>query len=106
MKYSLDQLPLTNSFAGLGEAFYSAVQPTPFKQPAHLVHANPAVTELLHLNLDYLEKPDFYQHVSGERVLTNTLLWVRMPPYHDGELLMIDLCSTPPGIVCNDASFH
>ena len=107
MKYSLDQLPLTNSFAGLGEDFYSLVQPTPFGRPAHLVHANAAVAELLHLDLADLEKPEFYQHLSGERVLTNgsplAMLYAGhqfghfVPQLGDGRAVMLGETTTPTG---------
>ena len=107
MKYSLDQLPLTNSFASLGEEFYSAVQPTPFKQPAHLVHANPAVADLLHLDLADLEKVEFYQYLSCERALTNgaplAMLYAGhqfghfVPQLGDGRAIMLGETTTPSG---------
>ena len=37
MKYSLDNLVFSNSFAALPPAFYSRVQPTPFQSAARLL---------------------------------------------------------------------
>ena len=107
MMYSLDQLPLSNSFSTLGENFYSPVQPTPFRQAAHLVHANTAVAELLHLELADLGKPEFHQYLSGERALTNAaplaMLYAGhqfghfVPQLGDGRAIMLGETTTPSG---------
>ena len=105
--YSFDQLPLTNSFAALGEAFYSRVQPTPFRQAAHLVHANTAVAALLHLDPAVLENPEFHQDLSGERALTHgaplAMLYAGhqfghfVPQLGDGRAIMLGETTTLAG---------
>lgn len=58
MKHTLSTLPLSNSFASLGEAFFSRVQPTPFDSDATLIHFNASAAELLELD------PALYQDSS------------------------------------------
>ena len=50
MKHTFSTLPLSNSFASLGENFYSRVQPTPFETQPVLIHYNQHAAELLDLN--------------------------------------------------------
>lgn len=107
MKYSLDQLPLTNSFAGLGEAFYSPVPPTPFRQAAHLVHANPAVAGILGLEPMAIGAPDFTDYMSGKRLLTQgaplAMLYAGhqfghlVPQLGDGRAIMLGETTTAAG---------
>jgi hypothetical protein len=46
MKYSLDTLPLSNSFAALSPAFHLRVTPTPFETEPRLIHFNAAAALL------------------------------------------------------------
>ena len=70
MKHTLDTLPLSNSFARLGPAFYAAVQPTPFQSPARLVHWNPAAADLLDLDPDARQQSLAW--LSGNRLLPDS----------------------------------
>ena len=71
MKHPLHSLPLTNSFATLGEAFFSRVKPEPFDTPASLIHFNQNVAELLNLDPDSVYSPDFVDVFSGKQLLAN-----------------------------------
>lgn len=107
MKYSLDQLPLSNSFAELGDGFFSPVQPSPFRQPAHLVHANPSVAELLHLLPTEINTSHFTEYMSAKRLLTNgaplAMLYAGhqfgffVPQLGDGRAIMLGETTTPAG---------
>ncbi len=107
MKYSLDQLPLSNSFAALGEDFYSLVSPTPFAKPAHLVHANADVAALLQLDPAELCQAHFTQYMSGKQVLTNgvplAMLYAGhqfgrfVPQLGDGRAIMLGETTTATG---------
>jgi len=50
MKHTLSTLPLSNSFASLGESFFSRVQPTPFQTQAEVIHFNRHAAPLLDLD--------------------------------------------------------
>ncbi|MDH5409629.1 MAG: YdiU family protein, partial [Gammaproteobacteria bacterium] len=52
MKHALNKLPLTNTFAKLGETFFSRVKPEPFISQPEIVHFNTHVAELLDLDPD------------------------------------------------------
>jgi len=52
MKHTLNALPLTNTFAKLGETFFSRVKPEPFISQPEIVHFNRHAAELLDLNPD------------------------------------------------------
>ncbi len=69
MKHSLHTLPLSNSFAQLPETFYARVQPTPFEQPAVLIHFNAAAAELLDLDPSVASDPACADIFSGRRQL-------------------------------------
>ncbi|WP_455207387.1 protein adenylyltransferase SelO [Kaarinaea lacus] len=58
MKHTLFTLPLSNSFAALGESFFSRVEPTPFETAATLIHFNRHAGELLDLDTEKLADPD------------------------------------------------
>jgi hypothetical protein len=72
MKHSLDSLPLSNSFASLSGAFYSAVTPTPFEKNAHLIHFNGAAAELLDLHADVQRDPGTIDLLSGKRLIPDS----------------------------------
>ena len=69
MKYSLDTLPLSNSFAALPPAFYSRVAPTPFETATRLIHFNGAAAELLGLDPAVQNDPRFLDVFGGRRPL-------------------------------------
>ena len=69
MKHSLHTLPLSNSFAKLPGTFYSRVRPTPFEQPAELIHFNTAAAELLDLDPAAASDPACADIFSGRRLL-------------------------------------
>jgi len=69
MKHSLHSLPLSNSFAQLPETFYARVQPTPFEQPAELIHFNAAAAALLDLDPAAASDPACADIFSGRRPL-------------------------------------
>lgn len=52
MTYSLDTLPLSNSFATLPPALYARVAPTPFETEAHVTHFNSEAAALRDLFVD------------------------------------------------------
>jgi uncharacterized protein YdiU (UPF0061 family) len=58
MKHTIDTLPLSNSFAALGDKFFSRVTPTPFQSDTHLVHFNARAALLLDLNSSLHLDPD------------------------------------------------
>ncbi|NNG14770.1 MAG: YdiU family protein, partial [Gammaproteobacteria bacterium] len=69
MKYELHSLPLSNSFAELGETFFSPVLPTPFEQPARLIHFNADAAELLDLDHKVQHEQDFANIFTGKQRL-------------------------------------
>jgi uncharacterized protein YdiU (UPF0061 family) len=69
MKHTLHTLPLSNSFAQLPGTFYSRVRPTPFEQPAELIHFNTAAAELLDLDPAVADDPACVDVFSGRQLL-------------------------------------
>jgi uncharacterized protein YdiU (UPF0061 family) len=69
MKHAPQNLPLSNSFARLPEAFYSRVMPTPFQHDAELIHFNHAAAELLDLDPECHQSPEFSAIFSGKQPL-------------------------------------
>ena len=69
MKYSLDNLPFSNTFAALPPAFYSRVLPTPFTSPARLLHFNVHAAQLLDLDPAVKDDPRFVEIFSGRQQL-------------------------------------
>ncbi len=67
MKHELHALPLTNSFATLGEIFYSPVTPTPFEQTAELIHFNSDAADLLDLEHKVQDDPNFADIFTGKQ---------------------------------------
>lgn len=66
MKYSLKNLPFTNSFAALGESFFSRVTPTAFKSDSYLIHFNLEAAKLLNLDPNEKNTADFINIFSGQ----------------------------------------
>lgn len=69
MPYSLDNLPFSNSFGTLSEAFYSRVKPTPFSSHADLLHFNTSAAALLDLDPGVLRHPAVADLFSGKQPL-------------------------------------
>jgi serine/tyrosine/threonine adenylyltransferase len=69
MKYSLANLPFSNSFAALPPAFYSQVAPTPFASEPTLIHFNASAAALLDLDPDAQQDPRFVEVFSGKQQL-------------------------------------
>ena len=69
MHYSLDNLPLSNSFATLSPAFYSRVAPTPFETAPHLIHFNAEAAALLDLDPAVQHDPRFLEVFSGRQLV-------------------------------------
>ena len=72
MKYSLDSLPFSNSFAALPPAFYSRVAPTPFETVPTLIHFNTQAAALLDLDPSVQHDPRFVAAFSGGCALPGT----------------------------------
>jgi uncharacterized protein YdiU (UPF0061 family) len=69
MKHTLSSLPLSNSFATLGNEFYSHVQPTPFESQAQLIHFNYQAAALLDLHPNAARDPQLAEIFTGARML-------------------------------------
>ena len=69
MKYSLDNLPFSNSFAALPPLFYSRVAPTPFETEPTLIHFNAQAAALLDLDPAVQHDPRFVEAFSSRRRL-------------------------------------
>lgn len=66
MKHSLNKLPFTNSFARLGDKFFSRVDPTPFRSDSYLIHFNSSAAKLLDLDPAESDSHDFVNCFSGK----------------------------------------
>ncbi len=66
MKHTIDNLPFTNSFASLGDAFYSKVNPTPFSQDSYLIHLNENAATLLKLDTSKQNTQRLTEVLSGQ----------------------------------------
>lgn len=69
MKYDLSTLPLSNSFAALGETFYSTVLPTPFQTKTKLLHFNTDAADLLDLDHGVQRDKEFTDIFTGKQRL-------------------------------------
>ena len=69
MKYSLDNLPFSNSFTALPPVFYSRVAPTPFETEPTLMHFNAQAAALLDLDPSVQHDPRFVEVFSGKHRL-------------------------------------
>lgn len=68
----LHQLPFSNSFATLDEAFFSRVAPTRFDAPGALAHFNAAAAALIDLDADIVDDPLFTAAFSGADSMTGS----------------------------------
>ena len=66
MPRPLEQLGFDNSFGRLPAAFYSRVAPTPFEQAPYLISFNQQVAELLDLDPDEAQRPEFLAYLTGQ----------------------------------------
>ncbi len=71
MPTRLKDIDFNAAFAQLPGDFHSPVEPTPFANPAELVHFNPAVAALLGLDSDIQHDEDFIGVFSGARLVNN-----------------------------------
>ncbi len=71
MKHTLQTLPLSNSFAKLPGDFFSQVAPTPLQHETRLIHFNQAAAELLELDPEIVQSPEFNEIFSGNQPLEN-----------------------------------
>ncbi len=71
MPIRLKDINFHASFTDLPDAFYSLVEPTPFENPAELVHFNPHVAALLGFDADMRHDEDFIGVFSGARLVSN-----------------------------------
>lgn len=65
----LTELNFDNTFAGLPDAFYTKLVPTPLPDP-YLVSFSPAAAELIDLDPQEARKPEFIEYFSGNRILS------------------------------------
>ena len=70
MSKLFSRLQFSNSFAALGEEFYSQVSPTPFVSAANLVHFNHDAAALLDLDLESLDGEELCAVFSGAKPLS------------------------------------
>lgn len=69
MSFSLNSIPLHQSFLELGENFLSKVKPTPYQSKSRLVHFNQNAAELLDLEQGIEQEAIFSEVFSGEKSL-------------------------------------
>lgn len=70
MIHHVRDLHVTNSYAGLPDAFYSRVQPQPLNDP-RLLHANQVLAHEMGWDATVLSDPDFLAVCSGAQALPN-----------------------------------
>lgn len=107
MKHRLETLPFSNSFASLAPDFYSRVKPTPFSSTSKLIHANPAAAELLHLDNEEFNRPEFVEVFSGKQLHPQSdplaMLYCGhqfghlVPQLGDGRAILLGETTTPQG---------
>lgn len=68
----LEGLTFDNSYAGLPEAFYSKIPPTPFSEPPYLVSFNPAAAALIDLDHAEANRPEFAACFGGNLLVPGT----------------------------------
>ncbi|NBX22393.1 MAG: hypothetical protein EBR58_13930, partial [Betaproteobacteria bacterium] len=61
-------LPWNNRFAGLGEAFYAPLQPTPLPAP-YWVGTSASAARWAGLDANHLDNPEVLQALTGNRLL-------------------------------------
>ena len=62
----LEQLDFDNSFGRLPATFYSRLAPTPFEQPPYLISFNQQVAELIGLEPEEAQRPEFLSYLTGQ----------------------------------------
>ncbi|MBI1422652.1 MAG: YdiU family protein [Gammaproteobacteria bacterium] len=67
MSRKLEQLAFDNSFGRLPPAFYSRLMPTPFEYPPYLISFNRDVAELIGLDPEEVQRPEFLAYLTGEK---------------------------------------
>lgn len=67
----LENLELKNSFFQLGANFFQAKSPDPVSHP-YLINSNPDAIELIGLDSSEIQKPDFVEYFSGNRLLPDS----------------------------------
>lgn len=65
----LEDLQFDNSFAQLGDRFYSRVAPAPFAAPHYLVSVNDDAAHLLDLDPREAQRAEFVDYFTGQRAL-------------------------------------
>lgn len=58
-RHTLETLSFDNTYARLPPAFYATLNPTPFTSPPHVIHANEAAAELIDLDPEQFQRPEF-----------------------------------------------
>jgi uncharacterized protein YdiU (UPF0061 family) len=71
-QYRLNDLPLENSFAGLPDAFYTRLKPTPLPSP-YLVCASPSAAALIKLDPSEFNTENFVEIFTGNRILPGSM---------------------------------
>lgn len=71
MKHTIDSLPFSNTFATLPDAFYSRINPTPFKNDSYLIHFNTEAAKLLDLDPEQKNNSELVNILSGQRLPDN-----------------------------------
>ena len=66
--FTLDKIPFDNTYSRLPETFFRRVKPTPLPSP-YLVSFNSAAAELIGLDPKEVEKLDFVEYFTGNRLL-------------------------------------
>jgi uncharacterized protein YdiU (UPF0061 family) len=66
--FSLDELPIENSYTSLPAAFYTRLQPTPLSSP-YMVCGSASAAALIRLDPAEFSRQDFIDAVSGNRTL-------------------------------------
>lgn len=94
----LEELNFNNTFAKLGEAFYTRVRPTPANHP-YLVAFNADAAELLDLSPAEASRPEFLEFFSGQKILPGAdplamvyaghQFGVRVPRLGDGRAILL-----------------
>jgi uncharacterized protein YdiU (UPF0061 family) len=69
--FSLDQLPLENSYTTLPASFYTRLQPTPLSSP-YMVCGSASAAALISLDPAEFSRQEFIDAVSGNRTLTHS----------------------------------
>src|SRR3978361_303180 len=69
--FSLDELPLENSYTTLPTSFYTRLQPTPLSKP-YMVCGSASAAALIGLDPAEFSRQEFIDAVSGNRTLTQS----------------------------------